>query len=327
VSLFLTNHFSQYVDYDFTARMEDDLDAVSRGEKKWVPLMKEFWAPFRDQVDEKEESVSREEAVQARHLGTDPESGRPVTVRMARYGPIVQIGTKDDEEKPLFRGLIPGQRMDDVTYEEGMELFNLPRDLGETPEGEKMSTNFGRFGPYVKYGAKYVSLKDGDPFKVTHEEALKLVEEKKEFDRNKLVRKWEDEGIEILRGHYGPYVTDGEKNAKIPKDVEPESLTLEQCKEMIEKAPVRRSKKKKKKAAAKKATKKTVAADEDSASKKKAKKKTKAKKKAKKKTKKKTKKKAAKKAAKKTSKKSTTTASAEDSSPTESVESDPDGAS
>lgn len=311
VSLFLTNHFGKYVDYDFTARMEDDLDAVSRGEKKWVPLMEEFWAPFRDQVDEKEETVSREEAVQARHLGTDPESGRPVTVRMARYGPIVQIGTKDDEEKPLFRGLVPGQRMDDVTYEEGMELFTLPREIGETPEGEKMSTNFGRFGPYVKYGSKFVSLKDGDPFKVTHEEALVLVEEKKEFDRNKVVRVWEEEGIEVLRGHFGPYVTDGEKNAKIPKDVAPESLTLEQCKEMIAKAPVRRSKKKKKKAAGKK--KASAAADAEAAgttTKKKAKKKTKAKKKAKKKTK--AKKKAKAKAKKKaTAKKATSKTSPE----------------
>ena len=135
VNGFLTEHFTQYVDYDFTARLEDDLDAISLGEKDMVPLLEEFWKPFSDLVVDKEQSVTREQVAQARDLGIDPKSGKPMTVRMGRYGPFVQIGTKDDEEKPKFAGLRPGQKMNDITQEDALELFKLPRDLGETPDG------------------------------------------------------------------------------------------------------------------------------------------------------------------------------------------------
>ncbi|MDP7093984.1 MAG: type I DNA topoisomerase, partial [Gammaproteobacteria bacterium] len=127
VSNFLTNHFTQYVDYDFTAQLEDVLDEVSRGEREWVPVLEDFWGPFHTLCEDKEESVSREEAAQARQLGTDPKSGKPVSVRMGRYGPFVQIGTKDDEDKPKFAGLKPGQKIAEITFEEAMELFKLPR--------------------------------------------------------------------------------------------------------------------------------------------------------------------------------------------------------
>lgn len=251
VNRFLTKHFTQYVDYDFTAKLEDELDEISRGEKNWVPVMKSFWDPFDALVKDKEVSVTREEAVEARELGTDPKSGKPVSVRMGRYGPFVQIGTKDDEEKPKFAGLRPGQKMDQITLEEGLELFKLPRDLGETPEGEKVSASIGRFGPYVKYGSKYVSIRGEDPHTIELEQALEFIAKKKEEDANKLIKEFSDDGIQVLNGRYGPYVTDGKKNAKIPKDTEPASLTLEQCKEMIAKAPARKARRrttKKKKA-------------------------------------------------------------------------------
>jgi DNA topoisomerase-1 len=267
VARFLTQHFKQYVDYDFTAQLEDSLDAISRGEKDWLPLMEEFWSSFKTQVDDKMENVSRDEAIQARQLGVDEKTGKPISVRMGRYGPFVQIGTRDDEEKPRFAGLRPGQKMDTITLEEALELFKLPRELGVSPEGEQISANIGRFGPYVKYDNKFVSLKvneDDDPFTITLERALELVAEKKEFDANREIKVFEGTDIKILRGRYGPYITDGNKNARIPKDVEdPASLDLETCQELIENAPLPKSKRKKaaakKKAAPKKSTKKKAA--------------------------------------------------------------------
>jgi DNA topoisomerase-1 len=260
VNGFLTDHFTQYVDYDFTARLEDDLDAVSLGEKEWVPLLDDFWRPFRDLCQDKETSVTREQVAQARELGTDPKSGKPVTVRMGRYGPFVQIGTKDDEEKPKFAGLRPGQKMTDITFEEAMELFKLPRKLGQTPDGLEVSASVGRFGPYVRYGDKYVSIRgDDDPYTIELPRALELIELKKIEDANRIIQDFEDEGIQVLNGRYGPYITDKKKNARVPKDREPKSLTLEECKELLAAAPERgrRGKKKtKKKTAKKKAAKK-----------------------------------------------------------------------
>jgi len=252
VNGFLTEHFTQYVDYDFTARLEDELDEVSLGKKNWLPLLKEFWEPFSDLVEHKEESVTREQVAMARELGTDPKSGKPVTVRMGRFGPFVQIGTKDDEEKPKFAGLKPGQKMNDVTLEEAMELFKLPRKLGETPEGEPVSASIGRFGPYVRYGDKFVSIREDDPYTIELPRAIELIREKKIADANRIIQDFEDEGIQVLNGRYGPYVTDKTKNARVPKDRDPKSLTLDECRELLAAAPARgrRGKKKKKTAAA-----------------------------------------------------------------------------
>ncbi|MDP6993003.1 MAG: DNA topoisomerase, partial [Woeseiaceae bacterium] len=262
VNGFLTEHFTQYVDYDFTARLEDDLDEISLGKQDLVPLLEDFWKPFRDLVDDKEQSVTREQVAQARELGTDPKSGKPVTVRMGRFGPFVQIGTKDDEEKPKFAGLRPGQKMADIDLETAMELFKLPRKLGETPDGLPVSASIGRFGPYVRYGDKYVSIpRDDDPYTIELPRALELIEAKKIEDANRIIQDFEDEGIQVLNGRYGPYITNKEKNARVPKDREPKSLTLEECKELLAAAPVRgkRGKKKaKKKAAKKKTAKKTT---------------------------------------------------------------------
>ncbi len=281
VSKFLTQHFTQYVDYDFTAQLEDSLDEISRGETDWLPLMKKFWESFKSQVDEKMETVSRDEAIQSRQLGIDEKSGKPISVRMGRYGPFVQIGTRDDDDKPKFAGLRPGQKMDKITLEEALELFKLPRQLGVSPEGEEISANIGRFGPYIKYDSKFVSLKvkeGDDPFTVTLERALELVAEKKEFDANREIKLFEGTDIKVLRGRYGPYITDGIKNARIPKDIEdPATLTLETCQELIEKAPLPRSKRKK---AVKKKAAVTKTAAKKKASKKKASKKKARKKKA-----------------------------------------------
>jgi DNA topoisomerase-1 len=219
--------------------MEDELDAVSRGEEDWTTPLRKFWKPFIDQVDKIEKNVTREQVAQARELGKDPATGKPVTVRMGRFGPFVQIGTKDDEEKPRFAGLRPGQKMDSLTLADAMELFKLPRTLGETAEGEAIVANVGRFGPYVKYGSKYVSLKEDDPYTVTLERALEVIRLKKEADANRTIIDFGVDRIQVLNGRYGPYVTDGKNNAKIPKDRDPKSLTLEECRVLIEQAPAR----------------------------------------------------------------------------------------
>src|SRR5258707_11910435 len=239
VSRFLTQYFTTYVDYDFTAKMEDSLDAVANGEQEWVPLLEKFWKPFIDLVNHTETSVSREEVAQARELGKDPASGKPMTVRMGRFGPFVQIGTKDDADKPRFAGLRPGQKMDAITHAEAIELFKLPRKLGTTAAGDEITTNVGRFGPYVKYGAKYASLKTDDPYEITLERALEVIREKEIADANRLILDFPDAGIQVLNGRYGPYITDKARNAKIPKDKDPKSLTLEECKSLLAAAPER----------------------------------------------------------------------------------------
>jgi DNA topoisomerase-1 len=260
VTGFLTEHFTQYVDYDFTARMEDDLDAVSLGEKELIPLLEQFWKPFSELVIDKEQSVTREQVAQARELGTDPKSGKPVTVRMGRYGPFVQIGTKDDEEKPKFAGLRPGQKMNDVSLADAMELFKLPRKLGQTADGHAVSASVGRFGPYVRYGDKYVSIRgDDDPYTIELPRALEIIEQKKIEDANRIIQDFVEEGIQVLNGRYGPYITDKTKNARVPKDTDPKSLTLEQCRDLLAAAPVRGRRGKKKKTTAKTAPKKAPA--------------------------------------------------------------------
>lgn len=238
VNRFLTEHFSTYVDYEFTARLEDELDAISRGEKQWVPVMQEFWKPFAERVKDKEASVSRKEVAQARELGTDPKTGKPVTVRMGRFGPFVQIGTADDTEKPQFYSLRAGQSIDSISLEEALELSKLPRDLGTSPDGVPISANVGRYGPYVRYGDKFVSLKkEDDPYTVTLERALELIEEKRKADAEKQIKTFKDSAVKILKGRYGPYVTDGQKNARVPKDRDPASLSLEEASKLLEAAP------------------------------------------------------------------------------------------
>ncbi len=297
VGHFLAKHFAKYVDYEFTANLEDELDAVSRGELEWKKLLEKFWTPFIEQVNDKEENVSRSEVAQARLLGEHPESGKPMYVRMGRYGPFAQIGEapteeNPDVEKPKFASLLPGMKMDKVDLETALLLFTLPRELGEMEDGRRIRTAIGRFGPYVQVGMKtkttkpmYVSLKNENdsPYTLTRDRALEVIAEKIQADLDKIINSWEEEGILILKGRWGPYITNGEKNARIPKDLDPTTITLEQALEYIANAPEKRGKKKvTKKADTKKKTTKKKAA------------------------KKKTKKKAKKKAKKKTTKKKTT---------------------
>ena len=256
VSQFLTDHFSHYVDYEFTANLEDSLDAISRGEKTWIPVLDDFWQPFKQLVEDKEASVSKATAMQSRELGIEPESNKPVMARYGRYGPFVQIGTKDDSEKPRFASLRPNQKVETISFEEAMELFKLPRNLGETPQGEAVVANIGRFGPYLKYGNKYVSLKKDDPYKIELERALVVIAKKKQEEAEKTILDFPKHKLQVLKGRFGPYVTNGTKNAKIPKGQDPKTLTVEQCLELIEKAPAKRKRgatKAKKKSLSKKA--------------------------------------------------------------------------
>jgi DNA topoisomerase-1 len=241
VAKFLSGHFTQYVDYDFTAKLEDELDAVSRGEEEWVPLMRKFWGPFKTLVAEKTETVDRAEATGARELGADPASGKPISVRLGRYGPMAQIGTKDDEEKPRFASLRPGQSIHTITLEEALHLFKLPRELGMAGDGQAISVGIGRFGPFVKHGKVYASIKPpDDPYTIELERAKEVLREKEEAIRNRLIASFRDGAIQILRGQYGPYITDGKKNARIPKDREPASLTEAECAELLAAAPEKR---------------------------------------------------------------------------------------
>ena len=238
VCRFLTDHFHKYVEYGFTADMEDELDAVARGEEPWTVPLSKFWKPFIRQVEKIEKTVTREQVAQARELGRDPVSGKPMTVRMGQYGPFVQIGTKDDEEKPRFAGLRPGQKMDSITLEQALELFKLPRTLGHTAEGEPIVASVGRFGPYIKFGSKYASLKD-DPYTVTLERALECIRLKQEADANRIIRDFGVDSIQVLNGRYGPYISNREKNARIPKDRDPKTVTLEEARALLDAAPAR----------------------------------------------------------------------------------------
>ena len=241
VNAFVTEHFADYVDYDFTARLEDDLDAVSRGEREWVPLLDRFWKPFHRKVAEKEASVTRTEASQARTLGADPKSGRPISVRVGRYGPYAQIGSAGDEDKPRFASLGRDQRVNTITLEEALALFELPRELGRTPDGEPVLANVGRFGPYVKYGSKFASLgPDDDPHRIDLARALEIVAEKKRDDAQREIKEFDGGAIRILKGRYGPYLTDGKKNARVPKGRDPALIDLAEARRLIEAAPARR---------------------------------------------------------------------------------------
>jgi DNA topoisomerase-1 len=261
VANFLTGHFMQYVDYDFTAKLEDELDSVAAGEAAWVPLLERFWKPFKATIDEKSESVDRSEATGARLLGTDPKSGKPVSVRLGRYGPFAQIGTADDEDKPKFASLRPGTSMHTITLEDALPLFNLPRTLGEH-EGKAVSVAIGRFGPFVKLGDTYASLgKTDDPYTIGFEEAVELVRAKLEMIANRTIKVFPGTEIQVLNGRYGPYITDGEKNGKIPKDRDPASLTQAECEALLaEGKPVRKGGRFGKKVPAKKAAKKATKA-------------------------------------------------------------------
>ena len=271
VNTFLCKHFADILEYEFTANVEKEFDEIAAGNTKWNTMIKEFYAPFKANIEDKMETVDRAEAINEIVLGTDPASGKPLSVRVGRYGAYAQIGTKDDEEKPTFASLRPTQNMDTITFDEAMELFKLPRLVGKTDEGEDIKANFGRFGPYIQFKDSaagkvlYQSLKNVDPMDVTLEEALELIDAKRVIEKEKYIKNFRDapeaetdlqKSIEILKGRWGPYVTDGDKNIRIPKEItDPTTLTLKDCEKLLKKAkPSAKSKKK----PAKKAVKKRV---------------------------------------------------------------------
>lgn len=240
VNALLVDHFQNIVDYGFTAQMEQNLDEIAEGEKDWKPIIATFYAPFHENILKKTEELEKATLTGARDLGIDPSSGKPISVRLGRFGPFVQKGTKEDEEKPTFASLKKTQSMETITLEDALELFKLPRDLGETATGEKMVAQIGRFGPYIKVGSKYYSLKVDDPYTVTHERGLEIIQEAIDKEAASLIKSFPDSDIVVKIGRYGPYITDGKKNAKIPKGVEPKDLDFETVKQLIDEAPEKR---------------------------------------------------------------------------------------
>jgi DNA topoisomerase I len=234
---FLVKHFTDVVDYDFTARAEEDFDAIAEGNRQWVDMLKEFYKNFHPLV-KLGEAVSREETSQARHLGTDPSSGKPIIARFGRYGPMLQRGEVKDDEKLDFAPLPEGAKLETVTLKDALEMFKLPRTVGKTTEGEEIQADIGRFGPYIKVGKLFVSIKGQDPLKITKDEAQKLYQAKLKQEAEKHIATFAG-GIQILKGPYGPYVTNGKKNARIPKETDPKKLTEAEAKKLLDKAPAK----------------------------------------------------------------------------------------
>lgn len=235
VNSFLVDHFSNIVDLGFTAKIEEEFDEIAEGKIAWEEVMKNFYGGFKKTIDEKESSVSKEDYLQVNELGTDPKSGKPVSARVGRFGPFVQIGTKDDEEKPKFVAIPDNLNMDTITLEEALFLFNLPRVVGNTQNGDEIKANIGRFGPYLQVKTKFYSLKTDDPYTIDLNRALEIIKDIDEAKEKSTIKTFDKEKIQILVGQYGPYIKQGRKNFKIPKGKNAEELTLEECLEIIEK--------------------------------------------------------------------------------------------
>ena len=234
VNDFLMEYFPGIMDYNFTASVEKEFDEVADGEKEWTGMMDAFYRDFHPLV-EKTSNTKTEHKVGERILGTDPVSGKPVSVKIGRYGPIIQIGTVDDEEKPRFAQLPKGMSLEGITLEEALDCFKLPRTLGDFEE-KTVSVGVGRFGPYVRHDNAFVSIPKGtDPMSVTLEDAIALIVAKRESVENKIIKTFDEEPeLQILNGRYGPYISYEKKNYKIPENVEPKDLNLEACFKVIE---------------------------------------------------------------------------------------------
>lgn len=241
VTDFLLKYFGEVVDYDFTAKAESELDDIADGSLDWRKMLEHFYEDFHPLV-EKSESASRAEAVQARELGKDPKSGKAVFVRFGRYGPVLQLGEneadKDGKEppRPRFAPLPAGATLEEVTLEQALPMFNLPREVGKTQDEQLITADIGRFGPYIKVGAEYFSIKGQDPFNIGEAEAREVIKEKQEAAAKRVIADFGK--LQILRGPYGPYVTDGKKNARIPKEQDPEKLDEKSAQDLLDKAPV-----------------------------------------------------------------------------------------
>lgn len=249
VNDFLTDHFQNIMDYNFTASVEKQFDEIASGSLEWKDMIRQFYKPFHDTVEDTLETSER--ATGERHLGEDPKTGKPVIVRIGRFGPMAQIGKaaeSEEDEKPKFASLKREQSISTITLEEALKLFDLPRELGHYRD-ELVKANIGRFGPYVQFGKKFVSIKKTCGYvveEITLEQAIELIELKEKEDREKLIKVFdEDADIQILNGRWGPYIKKGKANIRIPKDTEAKDLSYEQVLELIENAPVKKGKKKK----------------------------------------------------------------------------------
>ena len=226
------------IDYSFTAGVEQQFDDIAQGKVAWNKMIDSFYGDFHSTVVDTQD-IDRSKVNQVREVGTDPVSGEKVYARHGKYGAYVQIGELvDGGEKPRYASLKHGQFLENITLEAALELFKLPREVGEF-EGSPMVASEGRYGPYIRHDGKFASLKKGqDPLTISGEEAIALILEKREQDANKYIKTFtEDPEVFVLNGRYGPYIKFGKKNVKIPKDKKPEDLTYEECKELAEKAP------------------------------------------------------------------------------------------
>ncbi|MDD4729246.1 MAG: DNA topoisomerase, partial [Dysgonamonadaceae bacterium] len=233
VNDFLVEYFASILDYNFTAKVEKSFDKVAEGKVEWKKLIEEFYDVFHPKVEEVI-NMKTEHRAGERVLGTDPKSGRKVSVKIGRYGPLAQIGEKDEEEKPLFSSLPKDKSIETITLEETLKLFDLPRTVGEYKEKE-MIASVGRFGPYIKHDGKFYSLpKELDPYKVKEDEAIVVIEEKIKKDKERIIQTFEEEpGLIVQHGRYGPYIAFKKKNYKIPKTLKPEELSLEDVRKII----------------------------------------------------------------------------------------------
>lgn len=235
VNDFLLDYFPEIMDYNFTANVEKEFDEIADGKRHWAEHISEFYKEFDPKIDNIIHTKN-EYKVGERVLGNDPVSGKPVSVKIGRFGPIVQIGSASDEEKPRFAQMKPGQTLETITLDEALELFSLPRSVGEY-DGENVTIGAGRFGPYIKYGASYVTLpKTYDPLCVTFEEVKELIEAKKKAEAERIIKEFPQEpGLQVLNGRFGPYIAYKGSNYKLPKSVTPAGLSLEECLEIVKK--------------------------------------------------------------------------------------------
>lgn len=234
---FLSEHFEQVVDYDFTANVEQEFDQIAADKLEKSQMLHNFYTPFHKLI-EKSSDIDRSKVGSNREVGIDPKSGKPIIARFGRFGPMLQLGSTDSDEKPQFAPLPKGARIETVTLEEALEMFKLPRVVGQTKDGQDIKANIGRFGPYIQIGKLFVSIKPEDPHTISLEKALELYEAKLKAEAEKNIADFGD-GTKVLNGRFGPYVTDGKKNAKVPKDTDPKSITHEQAKDILKKAPAK----------------------------------------------------------------------------------------
>lgn len=235
---FLIKNFPSIVDYDFTAKAEVEFDNIAEGKSLWHSIIQDFYDDFHPLI-EKSDEISRQESTQTRVLGTDPASSKPVMARYGRYGPMLQRGETESEEKPDFAPMPQDSTIESVTLEEALEMFKLPKLVGKTEDGQDIKANIGRFGPYIQVGKLFVSIKPHDPMKITEEEALELYADKLEKEKNKYIQTFNN-GTQVINGPYGPYVSNGKKNARIPKSQDPAKLTEEEAEELLKKAPAKK---------------------------------------------------------------------------------------